>query len=261
MESSLILLFNTSRLILPLRLPMERIHILFALYDSLNERLILITMSLLVSCLLETCLVAGLPYLSKRYSAMEPMENAQWQSDPLHNCPSKVSIEVKLNWIEIDFVSFERVNDPHGNVAHQQEGNNLPTRFASVMFRQVDSPAGDVRDEEHLKHHLSHCKKTCDHHQEIWFMSESRKRASYHAKSRIDEETKGWNSKENIVQITLFLGFEFQALHANKSNDNGYDRECHQETMWSVCQVDCQQAHSRIANQYEEADETYQWTH
>lgn len=105
--------------------------------------------------LLETRLIGGLPDLSERDGAMEPVEDTQRQSDPLYEDPGEESIKVKLHRISVDLLSLKSIDYPHGHVADQQERNNLSTRLAAIMFRQMNPPARHIGDKEHLKYHLA----------------------------------------------------------------------------------------------------------
>lgn len=105
--------------------------------------------------LLQTRLVASLPDLGQRHGAVEPVEDAQRQGDPLHNGPSEEPVEIKLHRIGDNLLGLESVDHPHGHVANQQESDYLSAGLAAIVFRQVNSPARYISDEEHLEDHLS----------------------------------------------------------------------------------------------------------
>lgn len=104
--------------------------------------------------LLQTRLIASLPDLGQRHGTVEPVEDAQRQGDPLHNSPSEESVEIKLHRISDNLLGLESVDHPHSHVANQQESNHLSTGLAAIVFRQVNSPARHISDEEHLKDYL-----------------------------------------------------------------------------------------------------------
>lgn len=76
------------------------------------------------------------------------MKDAQGESESLHDCPSKESIELQLNRIVFHLLHLERIDDPHGNVTNQQERNHLPAWFGAIVFRQVNPPARHIGNEE-----------------------------------------------------------------------------------------------------------------
>lgn len=120
--------------------------------------------------LVETRFIAGLPDLRERDRAVEPVEDAERQSDPLHDGPGEEPVEIELHRVRHHFLRLERVDDPHGQVADQQEGDYLSARLAAIVLRQVNPSTRNVRDEQHLKDHLCDRQKTGHHHQKIGFV-------------------------------------------------------------------------------------------
>lgn len=98
-------------------------------------------MTRLLARLLQTRLVTSLPDLGQRHGAMEPVEDAQRQGDPLHNRPSEESVEIKLHRIGNNLLGFKSVDHPHGHIADQQESDHLPAGLAAIVLRQMNSPA------------------------------------------------------------------------------------------------------------------------
>lgn len=58
-----------------------------------------------------------------------------------------------------DFLCFEGVDEPHGNIADQKEGDGLAGGLAAFLFGQVDATAGHIGDEQQLKNHLVYERK------------------------------------------------------------------------------------------------------
>lgn len=46
-----------------------------------------------------------------------------------------------------DLLGLERIDEPHGNVADEQEGDGLARRLAALLFREVNAAAGYVGNE------------------------------------------------------------------------------------------------------------------
>lgn len=109
---------------------------------------------LILIALLQPRLVAGLPNFGQRNGRMEPVENAQGQGDTLHDGPRQESVELELHRIRLHLLCLERVDDPHGHVADEEEGDHLPARLGAVVFRQVDAAARHIRYEQQLENHL-----------------------------------------------------------------------------------------------------------
>lgn len=63
------------------------------------------------------------------------MENAKGQSDTLYDGPRQKAEEFELYWVRFDFLRFECVNDPHGDVAYEQKGDHLSAWLGAVVFR------------------------------------------------------------------------------------------------------------------------------
>jgi len=181
-------------------------------------------MTRLPTRLLQTRLVASLPDLGQRHGAVEPVEDAQRQGDPLYNSPSEEPVEIKLHRISNNFLGLESVDHPHGHVADQQESDHLSAGLAAIVFRQVNSPARYISDEEHLKDHLGDRKQSRHHHQQIWLVREGCQGTSDHTEDGVDEETESGNTQEDVIEIALFLGLELETLHADEANDYGDDR-------------------------------------
>jgi hypothetical protein len=59
--------------------------------------------------------------------------------------------------------------------------------------------------------YLHNRKEASDHHQEVGFVSE-RKRPSNNTKYRIYKQAKCWHTQQDVIQVTLFLCPELEAL-------------------------------------------------
>lgn len=61
-----------------------------------------------------------------------------------------------LHWVGADLLHFKRVDDPHGDIADQQESDHLATRLCPFVLRQMDTAPRHVCDEQQLEHNLKH---------------------------------------------------------------------------------------------------------
>lgn len=87
---------------------------------------------------------------------MESVEDGQWHGDVGYDGPRPEAVEVQLDWVRLGSGLLQRVDGPHGQIADQKEGHDLPSGFLSYVLLSGDrSPAG-VQDEHSL---------TCGFHQ------------------------------------------------------------------------------------------------
>lgn len=205
--------------------------------------------------LLQARLVAGLPYLRERDRAVEPVEDAERQGDPLDDGPGEEPVEVELHRVRHHFLRLERVDDPHGQVADQQEGDHLSARLAAVVLRQVDPPARHVRDEHHLKYDLQGGQKTRQHHQQIRLVRDRSQRARQRREHRVDEQSEPGHAEQDVVELALLLRLELQPLHANEPDDAGDQRQDQQHAVGHVREVDGDQPEVWMVDQHEEEDQ------
>jgi len=73
-----------------------------------------------------------------------------------HLCVAAQSIRLSayLHGISADFLHFKGVDDPHRDVANQQEGDHLAARLCPFVLWQVDTAPGHICDEQQLEHNL-----------------------------------------------------------------------------------------------------------
>jgi len=98
---------------------------------------------------------------------VEPEKDAERQGDALNDRPGVKSEESQLYGWVLDFLNFEGVDDPHGEVANEEECDNLSTRLWVVVVGGVDPPPLGIGDEEELQHHLNDGDGTGGEHQQI----------------------------------------------------------------------------------------------
>lgn len=99
-------------------------------------------------------LVAVLPYLSEDHRGVEPEEDAQGQGHSLDDRPRVEAEEVQLHGTVFNFLHLKGVDDPHGQVADEEEGDHLAARFLRVLVGGGNPPALSVRDEQQLEQDL-----------------------------------------------------------------------------------------------------------
>lgn len=58
----------------------------------------------------------------------------------------------------VHFFDFERVDDPHGDIANQQEGHHLTTRFIGILRTRRDASPLGIRNKQQLQNNLTNPK-------------------------------------------------------------------------------------------------------
>jgi len=183
---------------------------------------------------------------------MEAVEDAERQRHPLHHRPGQEAIEIQLNRVGDHFLSLEGVDDPHGDIADEQEGDNLSARLAAVMFRQVHAATSDVCDEQQLEHNLDDGEVSGDHDQQVGFTGHGGKGACDDGEHSIHKQPESRHSLQDVVEVTLVFTLELEALHSDKSDDDSNDAEPHEGTVGDICEVDGQQTELRVVDEHEE---------
>lgn len=109
---------------------------------------------------------------------------------------------------------LEGVNRKHGNVANQQECDDLAARLDAVVLGQVDAAARNVRDEQQLDDDLDDGDDSGDHDEQVGFAFHGIERAGDHAERGVDEQTEGGDAQQDVVQVALLLAAELEVLDA-----------------------------------------------
>lgn len=81
------------------------------------------------------------------------------------------------------------------------------------MLRKVDSATRNICDEQKLKYHLHHGEDSGNHHQPVRFMGKGVERSSNDTEDGVGEEAEGRDTKEDVIEVALFLGLELERLH------------------------------------------------
>ena len=83
----------------------------------------------------ELGLVGVLPYVCEDDGGVESEEDAEWEGGALDERPGEVAEELRLDGAVLHLVHLERVDDPHRQVADQQERHNLKSVKKVVELR------------------------------------------------------------------------------------------------------------------------------
>lgn len=80
--------------------------------------------------------VSALPDITEAHRGMESKENGQRHSDVSDDSPSPEAVKVHLNWIRISAARFQRIDCPHGKIAHQKKRHHFTAWFAANLKRK-----------------------------------------------------------------------------------------------------------------------------
>ena len=105
--------------------------------------------------------VAVFPDFGQNHGGIKAEKDAERKRDLLDDGPGVKPEELLLNRTLLHFGHFEGEQDPHGQVAQEQEGDHLAAGFAGVLVGRGNPPALRVRDEQELQHHLETINVTC----------------------------------------------------------------------------------------------------
>jgi hypothetical protein len=76
------------------------------------------------------------------------------------------------------------------------------------VLRQVHTTSRDIGDEEQLQNDLKNGDGARDGNEEILIVLEDVERTGNHAKDIVDEQAKGRDSQEDVVEVALLLASE-----------------------------------------------------
>jgi len=94
--------------------------------------------------------VSRLPDLQQTNSGMEPVVDGERHADVGDNRPGPHSVELEVRRPKLGPVLLEAVDGPHGQVGHQQEGDQLASRLAPHLRRVFAAAPPGVQDEDGL---------------------------------------------------------------------------------------------------------------
>jgi len=85
---------------------------------------------------------------------VKPVEYGQRHGHVRDDGPRPQAVEVKLYGMRVGPGLFQRVDGPHGQVADQQERDDLPARLLAYLVGRNARPPGRVQYEHRLTERL-----------------------------------------------------------------------------------------------------------
>lgn len=97
-------------------------------------------------------LVSRLPDIDQTHGGVKPVEHGQRQSEVAQHRPQHSAVElgavVAADGLTLD---LEGLGDPHGDVAHDEEGDQLAAGLAQTQGARVAAAPQPVNDERRLQ--------------------------------------------------------------------------------------------------------------
>lgn len=110
-------------------------------------------------------LVRPFPDLAQAHGGVEPVEYGQRHGHVRDDRPGPQAVEMQLYGMRIGPGLFKRVDGPHGQVADQQERDDLPAGFLAYLVRRYARPPGRVQYEHRLAERLHQGRGRGEQHQ------------------------------------------------------------------------------------------------
>jgi len=97
---------------------------------------------------------------------VEPVEDCQWHGHVRDYGPRPQAVEVQLYGMRVGPGLLQRVDGPHGQVADQQERDDLPAGLLAYLVGRDARPPGRVQYEHRLAERLHQRRGRGDQHQD-----------------------------------------------------------------------------------------------
>jgi len=111
-------------------------------------------------------LVRPFPDLTEAHGRVEPVEYRQWHGHVRDYGPRPQAVEVQLYGMRVGPRLLQRVDGPHGQVADQQERDDLPAGLLAYLVGRDTRPPGRVQYEHRLAERLHQRRGRGDQHQD-----------------------------------------------------------------------------------------------
>jgi len=101
-------------------------------------------------------LISGLPNVNQTNGRMESIEEGQGKGHVTQQSPENTSVEGDLLMLGVGGFDLKRLNYPHGNVADDEEGHELPAGLLLSELLRVRTSAKTINYAGCLENHLKH---------------------------------------------------------------------------------------------------------
>ena len=99
---------------------------------------------------------------------MVAIKDGQRSADIGNNSPGPFPEKFGLDRIDVEAAFLQRDDRPHGEIGHQQESDDLPTRFVLLLSLGVQQTLRRVQDEDSLRNSLQNgCQRRHEYEQGV----------------------------------------------------------------------------------------------
>lgn len=156
-------------------------------------------------------LVRALPYLAQAHGRMESVEDSQRHGHVRDDGPGPKAVEVQLYGVRVGPGLLQRVDGPHGQVADQQERDDLAARFLAHLVGRDARPPGRVQYEHGLTERLHQGRGRGEQHQHSVVLLS--KVAANNRERAVDERARLRAHQQDVVQLQVAQPVELEFPH------------------------------------------------
>lgn len=156
-------------------------------------------------------LVRALPYLAQAHGGVEPVEDGQRHGHVRDDGPGPQAVEVQLYGMGVGARLLQRVDGPHGQVADQQERDDLAAGLPAYLVRRDARPPGRVQYEHRLAERLHQRRGRGEQHQHRVVLL--REVAADDRERAVNERARLRAHQQYVVQFQVPQTVELQLPH------------------------------------------------
>lgn len=160
---------------------------------------------------------------------MEPVEYGQRHGHVRDYGPGPQPVEVQLYGMRVGPRLLQRVDGPHGQVADQQERDDLPAGLLAYLVGRHARPARRVQYEHRLAERLHQRRGRGEQHQHRVVLF--REVAADYRERAVDERASLRAHQQDVVQLQVTETVEFQLSHLRKHTVFQNVTLCHGNSM------------------------------
>lgn len=140
-------------------------------------------------------LIGVLPNVDNAHRGVKPVEHHQRDTKVAYDGPQLLPVELVSVVLQAVRFHFERLHYPHGHVANDQEGQQLPAGLLPPQFFGVAAAPQPVDDERSLDQDLDHLE-----HEQRDVGAVVREERRDDADDAVEEERRDADEEEEVVE-------------------------------------------------------------
>lgn len=146
---------------------------------------------------------------------MEPVKDRERHGHVRDDGPGPESVEVQLHRVRLGPRLFQRVDRPHGQIGHQQEGDQLAAGLAADLPGRGAAAPGRVQDEHCLASGLYQRGQRRDQHQRSVLLHGEV--TADHCEGGVDEHARLRGDQQDVVQLQVASAVVAQLSNLQKN--------------------------------------------